>query len=96
MKDDRMSALFLPDGVSPEDLHKVAGPRGREFGEVASEPELVKETRGARAVGIPASPDAFDHREACPCRQGAGGGQAQTMFLAKGRSRRSFAKLGAS
>ena len=43
----------------PENLHEIAGLRLIETIEVPAEPQFVKKARGARAVGVPSSPDAF-------------------------------------
>src|SRR6516162_2293674 len=58
-KNHRMSAFALADIVVPKDFHEIAGLRLRKIGKVPAEPELVKQTRGAGTVRIPASPNAF-------------------------------------
>ena len=42
-----------------KNLQKIAGPRGRETGEVASEPEFVEKPRCPRPIRVPPSPHAF-------------------------------------
>src|SRR6516165_8506378 len=58
-KNHRMSAFALADIVVPKDFHEIAGLRLRKIGKVPAEPELVKQTRGAGTVRVPASPNAF-------------------------------------
>ena len=43
----------------PEYFHKIAGPRLVKVIEIVAESELVKKAACARAVGIPATPNAF-------------------------------------
>jgi len=54
-----MSAFTPSDIVVPKNFHEIAGLRLREIGKVPAEPELIKQSRRARAVRIPPSPHAF-------------------------------------
>ena len=54
-----MSVLVSSDLARPENFHEIARPRLIEVIEVLAKPQLVKETRRAGSVGIPAAPDSF-------------------------------------
>jgi len=51
--------LVSPHLARPEDFHEIARLRPIEVIEVLAKPQLVKETRGARPIGIPTAPDSF-------------------------------------
>src|SRR5262249_10773530 len=55
----RVPALTPANVVVPKDLHEVARLRLGKIGKIAAEPELVKQSRRAGSVRIPASPHAF-------------------------------------
>src|SRR5258708_35232002 len=53
-------APFAPTDIFvPENFHEIARLRLRKVGEISSESELVKQTRGSGSVRIPATPNAF-------------------------------------
>jgi len=54
-----MSVLISPYLTRPENFHEVTGLRLIDIVEISTEAQLVKETRGARAIRVPAAPDAF-------------------------------------
>ena len=54
-----MSVLVSSHLARPENFHEVTRLRLVDIVEISTEPQLVKETRRARAIGIPSSPDAF-------------------------------------
>jgi len=54
-----MSVLVSSHLARPENFHEVTRPRLVDIVEISAKPQLVKETRRARAIGIPSSPDAF-------------------------------------
>jgi hypothetical protein len=54
-----MSVLVSSDVARPENLHEVTRLRLIDVVEISTEPQLVKKTRGARAICVPAAPDAF-------------------------------------
>ena len=43
----------------PENFHEITRLRLIDIVEISTEPQLVKQTRGARAICVPAAPDAF-------------------------------------
>src|SRR5713226_323787 len=58
-KNYRVTALASADIFVPENFHEIARLRLREIGEVPSEAQLVKQTRGSGTVGVPAAPNAL-------------------------------------
>ena len=54
-----MTVLVSSHLARPENFHEVTRLRLVDIVEVSTEPQLVKETRGARAISIPSSPDVF-------------------------------------
>ena len=54
-----MSVLVSSHLARPENFHEVSGLRLINIGEISTQPQLVKETRSARAICVPSSPDAF-------------------------------------
>ena len=51
--------LLLTDLIRPENLHEIPRLRLGEIGEIPAQPQLRKEPRRARSVGVPAPPDAL-------------------------------------
>src|SRR6266571_5426917 len=58
-KNDGVTALASSDIFIPENFHEIARLRLPEIGEVPSEAQLVKQTRGSGTVGVPAAPNAL-------------------------------------
>ena len=54
-----MSVLVPSHLARPENFHEIARPGLIDIVEISTKPQLVKQTRGARAICVPASPDAF-------------------------------------
>src|SRR4029077_1308578 len=54
-----MAALASADILAPEDFHKITRLRLCKIGEVAAQPEFVKQSRCPWAICIPAPPNAF-------------------------------------
>ena len=54
-----MSVLVPSHLARPENFHEVTRLRLIDVVEISTKPQLVKETRRARAICIPSSPDAF-------------------------------------
>ena len=54
-----MSVLVSSHLAGPENFHEVTRLRLVDIVEISTKPQLVKETRRARAIGVPSSPDAF-------------------------------------
>jgi len=54
-----MSVLVSSHLARPENFHEIAGFGLIDIVEVSAEPKLVKQTRGAWAIRVPAAPDAF-------------------------------------
>src|SRR5215475_797265 len=54
-----MTVLISPHLARPENFHEVTGLGLIDFVEIPTEPQLVKQTRGSRAICVPATPDAF-------------------------------------
>jgi len=54
-----MAVLVSANRARPENLHEIARLRLIDVVEIATEPKLVKEAPRARAICIPATPDAF-------------------------------------
>ena len=51
--------LVSANRARPENLHEIAGLGLIDIVKISTEPQLVKQTRGARAICVPAAPDAF-------------------------------------
>src|SRR5439155_24983139 len=58
-KDRGMSVLISSDRARPENFHEIARLSLIDIVEISTEPKLVKQTCGARAIGIPSAPHAF-------------------------------------
>ena len=54
-----MSVLVPANRARPENFHEIARPGLIDIVEISAEPQLLKQTRGARAICIPAAPDPF-------------------------------------
>ena len=54
-----MSVLVSANCAGPEDFHEVARLGSIDIVEVSTEPQLVKQTRSAWAICVPAAPNAF-------------------------------------
>lgn len=54
-----MSVLVSSHLSRPENLHEIARLRLIDIVEIATEAQFMKQTRGARAICVPAAPDAF-------------------------------------
>ena len=54
-----MSVLVSSHLARPENFHEVTRLRLIDIVEISTKPQLVKETRRARAICVPSSPDAF-------------------------------------
>jgi len=54
-----MSVLVSSHLARPENFHEVTRFRLIDVVEIATKPQLVKETRRARAIRVPSSPNAF-------------------------------------
>lgn len=54
-----MSMLVSSHLSRPENFHEIAGFGLIDIVEIATEAQLVKQTRGSRAICVPSSPDAF-------------------------------------
>src|SRR5206468_80064 len=54
-----MSVLVSSHLARPENFHEITGLRLIDVVEISTEPQLEKETRRARAIRVPSSPDAF-------------------------------------
>ena len=54
-----MSMLVSSHLARPENFHEIARLGLIEIIEISTKPQLVKQTRGARAICVPAAPDAF-------------------------------------
>jgi hypothetical protein len=54
-----MPVLVSSDLARPENFHEIARLGVIEVVKVWAEPQLVKEARGSRAVGVPAAPDSL-------------------------------------
>ena len=54
-----MSVLVSSHLARPENFHEVARSGLVDVVEISPEPQLVKETRCAWAIGVPSSPNAF-------------------------------------
>jgi hypothetical protein len=54
-----MSVLVSPNRARPENLHEIARFGLIDIVEISTEPKLVKQTRGARAICVPPAPDSF-------------------------------------
>src|SRR5207248_10300959 len=54
-----MAAFASADILGPEDFHEITRLRLRKIGEVAAQPEFVKQARCPWAICIPATPNAF-------------------------------------
>src|SRR5262245_18156093 len=54
-----MPVLVSANRARPENLHEIAPLRLIDIIEISTEPQLVKQTRGARAICIPPAPHAF-------------------------------------
>ena len=54
-----MSVLVSSHLSRPENFHEIARLGLIDIVEISTKPQLVKQTRGARAIGVPSSPDAF-------------------------------------
>src|ERR1051326_9520113 len=58
-KDHGMPAFATADLIAPENFHEIAGLSLSKISEIATEIQFVKQTRRARAVGVPPSPNAL-------------------------------------
>ena len=54
-----MSVFVSSHLARPENFHEVTRLRLIDIVEISTKPQLVKETRRARAIRVPSSPDAF-------------------------------------
>ena len=54
-----MSVLVSSHLARPENFHEIARLGLIDIVEISTKPQLVKQTRGARAICVPAAPDAF-------------------------------------
>ena len=54
-----MSVLISSHLARPENFHEITRPRLFDIVEISTKSQLVKQTRGARAICVPAAPDAF-------------------------------------
>ena len=54
-----MSVLVFSHLTRPENFHEITGLGLIDIVEISTEPQLVKQTRGARTVCVPSTPDAF-------------------------------------
>ena len=54
-----MSVLISSHLARPENFHEVTRLRLVDIVEVSTKPQLVKQTRRARAISVPSSPDVF-------------------------------------
>ena len=54
-----MSVLVSSHLARPENFHEVTRLRLVDIVEISTKPQLVKQTRRARAICVPSSPDAF-------------------------------------
>ena len=54
-----MTMFSRANGAAPEDLHEITRLSLRKIGEVAAQPEFVKQSRCPWAICIPAPPNAF-------------------------------------
>ena len=58
-KNRGVSVLVSSHLARPENFHEITRLRLIDIVEISTEPQLVKQTRGARAICVPAAPDAF-------------------------------------
>ena len=58
-KNHRVTAFSSSDILIPKNFHEITRLGLREIGKIAPKPEFVKQSRSARTVCIPATPDAF-------------------------------------